>query len=254
VHFDEVATLLHGVPYIRPREARALYEFVLEGDVNEILELGFAHGASTSYMAAALDERKSGRITTMDLHGARARWPNLEEIVEKTGLGSYIEAVYCDTYTWELMKLIERQTRGSICEPMFDFCYVDGAHTWDTDGFAFFLVEKLLRPGGWLLFDDLHWSVSSDPSLMAMPHFAAMPEEHRRTCQIGKVFGLLVCQHPGFESVRVDDNWGWARKKPGENSHASVQPDILEKVYGSTIRRDAELLALRIAQKALRRF
>jgi hypothetical protein len=29
---------------------------------------------------------------------------------------------------------------------------------WDTDGPSLFLVDRLLRPGGWIVFDDIEWS------------------------------------------------------------------------------------------------
>ena len=29
-------------------------------------------------------------------------------------------------------------------EPRFDFCYIDGVHNWADDGFAFFLIDRLL--------------------------------------------------------------------------------------------------------------
>jgi hypothetical protein len=51
------------------------------------------------------------------------------------------------------MKLLEVHA-----DPIYDFCYIDGGHSWDVSGFGFFLVEKLVRPGGWLLFDDLDWT------------------------------------------------------------------------------------------------
>jgi hypothetical protein len=29
---------------------------------------------------------------------------------------------------------------------------------WFVDGLAFFLVHRLLKPGGWIIFDDLDWT------------------------------------------------------------------------------------------------
>ncbi len=52
---------------------KKLYDFILASDVVNILELGFAHGNSTCYMAAALEERSEGHILTMDLASARDR-------------------------------------------------------------------------------------------------------------------------------------------------------------------------------------
>lgn len=41
----------------------------------------------------------------------------------------------------------------------------------------------------------------------------AMPDDERNTAQVGKVFDLLVCGHQQYGQSRVDESWGWARKK-----------------------------------------
>jgi predicted O-methyltransferase YrrM len=250
--FDEASRQLEGVPHIHPRNARALYDFVLQSGANDILELGFAHGASTSYMAAALDERGGGRIITMDLELAKQRQPSLVDTLERTGLAKYVEPVYSAiTYTWELMKLIEQQTHEGVCRPMFDFAFIDGAHTWEADGLAFFLTDKLLRPGGWVLFDDLQWSFD-DESMRGDPFAERMPPDMRSAPQVAKIFDLLVTQHAGFGEFRVDGNWGWARKTGGEVA-GGASPEVLDRVYGTSIRRDVELLARKIARRVVRR-
>lgn len=43
-----------------PEQGQIVYDFVKNSDIENILELGFAHGTSTCYMAAALDEKKAG--------------------------------------------------------------------------------------------------------------------------------------------------------------------------------------------------
>jgi hypothetical protein len=35
------------------------------------------------------------------------------------------------------------------------------AKNWTIDGFPFFLVDKLLRDGGWILFDDFDWTYAA---------------------------------------------------------------------------------------------
>jgi predicted O-methyltransferase YrrM len=251
--FSTAAGLLDGVPYISLEAAQVLYEFILKGGVRDVLELGFAHGSSTCFMAAALDERGSGRITTMDKVEARNREPSLVDLIGRMELRDLVEPIYSEvTYTWELMRMIERNTVDGVCRPAFDFCYIDGAHTWETDGLAFFLVDKLLRPGGWVLFDDLHWSYASDPDLLDKPWIRPLPEDMKATAQVGKVFGLLVAQHPGYGQIRVEGEWGWARKI-GDSATTRTPPDLLNKVYGRPgIARDAALLVRRLTSRLRR--
>ena len=118
------------------------------------------------------------------------------------------------SYDWYLKELIEEQSDNhGNCEPIFDFCYLDGAHNWTIDGLAVFLVEKLLKPGGWLLLDDLEWSYASSPSGAAGPF--PLSEGERRQPHMRAVFDLIVRQHPSFTQFKIQDgNWGWAGKIP----------------------------------------
>jgi hypothetical protein len=70
---------------------------------------------------------------------------------------------YCDSYNWPLMKLIETEP----FEGLFDFCFLDGAHTVAIDALTFFLCDRLLKVGGYMDFDDYGWRLrgsSLDPA------------------------------------------------------------------------------------------
>ena len=214
--FDLLARRLEGVPYTSAERGRLLYDFVCHSRSSSILELGCAHGVSTCYLAGGLDTRADGRgsIQTMDLANSFDREPNLFELLDRTGLGEYVTAEFDNRgYLWTLYEAIASSTsRHGVCKPKFDFCFLDGAHSWATDGCAFFLVDKLLRPGGWILFDDLTWTFGTSRILGGSPRVRAMTAEERDTPQVGAVFDLLVSQHPQYETLRWE-NWGWARKR-----------------------------------------
>jgi hypothetical protein len=80
------------------------------------------------------------------------------------------------------------------------------------DGFAFFLADRLLKPGGWMLFDDLDWTYATGATLGNTEQVRLMPREERETAQVGKVFDLLVRRHPSCGEFKVDESWGWAQK------------------------------------------
>src|SRR6266480_3568439 len=188
MNVDELADTLSALDYAPLTSedgGRKLYLFVQESRPAEVLELGFAHGTSSVYIAAALHELGAGSLTTIDLESALARKPNIHELLDRTGLDAYVQPIFArSSYNWELMKMIEECTRGGATEPCFDFCFLDGAHTWCDDGFAFFLVDKLLRPGGWILFDDLHWRLADSPTMKDDPEVRALSEEERVTPQV----------------------------------------------------------------------
>lgn len=194
------------------KEAKLLDKLIKKHDLKNLLELGFAHGVSSCYMASSLKDNGGGHLTTIDLIGAKDhRHPNIEELLEKVNLTEYVTPYFENTsYTWRLMKFIEEND-----EPIFDFCYIDGAHDWYNDGFAFLLVDKLLKPGGWIVFDDLNWTFASSPSLKDSDYVKRMSDDEKNTPQIKKVFDLLVRTNENYHNFDVINNgwWGIAQKK-----------------------------------------
>lgn len=176
--FHIISQHLNGLPHTPPADAKILYDFIIESRVRNILELGFEHGTSTCYLPAALDEIGSGLVTTINNQTAKTVRPNICDLLDKTGSNKFINPIFAYTsYTWELMRMIENQTIDGLCKPLFDFCFIDGAHTWEVDGLSFFLVEKLLLPGGWILFDDLDWTFASSHALKNTDRVKIMPDD-----------------------------------------------------------------------------
>lgn len=222
MRFEEIAEVVRGIPYMRHDQGRRIYEHVLTQRPAEILEIGTAHGVSAAYMAAALDAIGTGHLTTIDSVRA-ARYYRPESLLDRPGIGQRVTQVRIEdsSYTWWLKNLVERRSDGAgNCQPLYDFCYLDGAHDWTIDGLATVLVEKLLNPGAWLLLDDLDWT-----------HAAGMTEKDERLSTAERnephmrmVFDLLVKQHPSFTELRIeDDEWGWALKAPDQPRRLSLE-------------------------------
>jgi predicted O-methyltransferase YrrM len=159
-------------------------------------------------MAAALASGGKGRMLTIDLLSAKHNEPNIEELLNRVGERSRVDIVYEPTsYTWRLMRLLQENPA-----PRFDLCYLDGAHDWFVDGFAFFLVDRLLRPNGWIVFDDLDWTYAMSPALGHTDRVKHMPEDERTTPQIRLVYDLLVKTHPNYHNFRDEGEWAFAQK------------------------------------------
>jgi predicted O-methyltransferase YrrM len=208
MNIEKIREKVDGIPHMDFTKARVIMKIIIEERFQNLLELGFRHGVSSCYMAGALDELGGGNITTIDLVNARRAEPNIEQLMSSLGLTEYATVFYEPTsYTWRLMKMIEDNP-----SPRFDFCYIDGAHSWFTDGFAFFLVDRLLKPGGRIIFDDLYWTYESSPTLKYTEKVKLMPQDEKSTPQILKIFELLVKTHPSYGEFLVKDGWGYARK------------------------------------------
>lgn len=209
---EDVKKALGDTPFMDLDQGREVTRFIRQQRIRDVLELGFAHGASTCYLAAALADTGGGSIVTVDTEEARGRDPNIDELLSRCGLQGMVTRYFePSSYNWRLMKLLEADPT-----PRFDFCYLDGSHTWAVDALAFFLVDRLLRPGGWILFDDLEFTWDS----LEEKHghdawFRAMPGDERRTKQIRKVCDLLVKTHPGYDEFRLSrhDWWLFAHKR-----------------------------------------
>lgn len=203
----DVKAALGDLPWMTLEQGAAITDFVRRQGSRSILELGFHHGVSTCYLAAALDAA-GGSVTTIDLEHARDLSPSIEELLARLGLERRVTVHYeSSCYTWRLMKLLEEDPT-----PRFDFCYLDAAHRWQVDGFGFFLVDRLLKPGGWLVFDDLDWKAVDYPQFAGEPWYQRMSREERETAQMRKVYELLVKPHPRYGDFRTEGGWAYARK------------------------------------------
>jgi predicted O-methyltransferase YrrM len=154
-HFQNVTEKLGNVRWMDEGRAGVLRDVMEKFDVERVLEIGFLHGKSTAYFAGMLEDRGRGGVVTIDLEKARTFKPNIFEVLETTGLSHRVTPIFAKrSFTWELARMIRQKPR-----PQFDLCYLDGGKTWDVEGFGFFLVDMLLKPGGLILFVDIYWSI-----------------------------------------------------------------------------------------------
>jgi len=219
--FNDAAKTLDGIPHISRHSARVLYDFIRAEQPRDCLELGFAHGASSGYMAAALAANGAGHLTSVDLEASLDFHTTIEQTLDSLGLASRV-SVHRErnSYNWFLKKQIEAQTADDRCTPCYDFVFIDGSKNWTIDGLAFFLADKLLRPGGWILFDDYSWRYA-DAIERGKAHSDGVTARELSADQIDEpnvaaIFALLVMQHPDYANFTVqDDSWAWAQKSEG---------------------------------------
>lgn len=216
--FEKIEAKLSGIPFISKGNARYLYDLIIENGISDILELGIAHGTATCYMAAALSARGGGKITAVDLKAVKNSFnPSAEHQVDTFGFSDFVEVHRMKTgYTWFLHDEIQRATKDGICVPRYDLCIIDGPKNWTIDGAAFFMADKLLRDGGWLIFDDYSWTYANADtrrdSTDGITH-RSLSDAELKTPQIKSVFDLLVKQHPDYSEFSIINNdWAVARK------------------------------------------
>ena len=225
---EESLAQLSFQPLTSRATGRLLYEFAAKDAVEEIVELGCAHGTSTAYLAAALAAKGAGLVRTFDREDTLEREPNLFTVLQHVGVEARVQPTLShSSYTWGLMRILEERTVGQATEPLFDLCFIDGAHTWETDGLAFLLVDRLIRPDRWIVFDDVNWTLGSSPTLKDTPRVAGLSEHERTTPHVRKVIDLLV-RPLGYE-IRFLGNTACAYKPgpdPASSRHQADFDDI----------------------------
>lgn len=131
---DEVEFLTDVVAELRPRAT---------------LEVGLGFGVSALAICDALPPETAHRHIVIDPH-QKAHWHDAGlHNLERAGFTKRLE-FYEDTSYRVLPALEARGTR-------VDFAFVDGWHTFDFVLVDFFYIDRLLRPGGVVAFDDADW-------------------------------------------------------------------------------------------------
>jgi predicted O-methyltransferase YrrM len=223
--FETAYKVLKGIPFISEANAKELYDFIINNNLRNCLELGFAHGVASCYMAAAIDELGGGKLTSVDLIETNAAFdPPIEKLLAELGLEKYVEIHRMQTgYNWFLHNDIKAQSQnsGNVCQPKYDFCIIDGPKNWTIDSSAFFLCDKLLKENGWLIFDDYEWTYVNAASKREVTDgitHRSLSQEELVTPQVKEIFNLLVMQHPNYSNFRIaiDGDWVWAQKKKSD--------------------------------------
>jgi hypothetical protein len=100
------------------------------------------------------------------------------------------------------MKIIA-ENKGAL---LFDYCFLDGAHTVAIDALNFFLCDRLLKVGGYMDFDDYTWRLrgsSLDPS--KIPAIAEQyTDEQMDAYQVKMIVDQLVRPDPRYQEVLKD--------------------------------------------------
>jgi predicted O-methyltransferase YrrM len=104
-----------------------------------------------------------------------------------------------DSYNWSLAQVMAEHTK-----PLYDFVFIDGAHTWAVDALTTFLADRLLKPGGYLDLDDHDWTLAGSPSLRpsAFPLTARMyTDEQIEARQVAMICDLILRRDDRYEEV-----------------------------------------------------
>lgn len=135
------------------------------------------------------------------------------------------------TYAWTLFDLMRSGRR-------FDVVYLDGHHTFYVDLPAFVLADRLLEPGGWLLVDDIRWTLAALRQTLTRQFSAwrfyhrqydwsVYTGEQRSIPHVGLIAEALLIRELGYglDETRSTPYW-WALRKPPHDLPTAANPGL----------------------------
>jgi len=197
------------LPYMNHDQALFMRDIIQKHKFKNLCELGFCHGKSSIYLAAILEEQGFGKLTTFDTTWSETITPKIHNLIDEFSLKDYVTPIISrEGYTWDLAKLIKSNAEK------FDFCYIDGGHTFESTALAFVLIDILLDKESIIIFDDLYWTVNKSISafgngVLSVPMYKDSTFIQRKTEQVKMVCDLIV-PHFNYKLIEINDNLGWA--------------------------------------------
>lgn len=136
---------------ISRRQGEFLQRIVSELKPKTTLEVGLAYGVSAMYICDALDKASDVRHIVIDSHQLTDVWNQGAGLnnLKQAGYQGMVE--FIDAESQRALPRLEASGRK------IDFAFIDGAHTFDHVLVDFFYIDRMLRKGGIIAFDDTGW-------------------------------------------------------------------------------------------------
>jgi predicted O-methyltransferase YrrM len=153
----ERVKVLHA---ISRQKGEFLQELIREVRPVVSLEVGLAHGVSALFICEALSKIDDAHHIIIDPYQGRFDMPHYdlrEDGYKGIGLYNLSRAGYdkmiefYEELSYRVLPRLEEKGRK------IDFAFIDGWHTLDYALVDFFYIDKMLKVGGMVVFDDADW-------------------------------------------------------------------------------------------------
>ncbi|MDJ0618155.1 MAG: class I SAM-dependent methyltransferase [Calothrix sp. MO_192.B10] len=145
---DEKGNIINPFPTATPYEIGTLFdELIKKNNFQRTLEIGMAYGLSTMFICQAHKDKGSGQHIAID--------PNQSTEWKSIGLLNIERACLSENF-----RLFEANSHEVLPQLLtqgekIDFAFIDGSHHFDYALLDFFYIDKLLKVGGYIAFDDI---------------------------------------------------------------------------------------------------
>jgi len=221
ITLDGNVTAVHSGVSLRRGEF--LQSVVREVQPSISLEIGLAHGISAMFICEVLREIGATKHIVVDPNQFGGTWGDSWNgigmaALKRAGFEDLIELHVAPSYA----ALPQLESHVSI-----DFAFVDGWHTFDHCLSDFVLIDRLLRPGGVLVFNDSNW-----PSIRKVCRYVLTNRDYE----------VMRCLHSHHDR----NDWRTSRAMPSlpERVWRELRPEIREPDEELGLAPRAECVAL----------
>lgn len=134
---------------ISRQEGEFLQTLIYELKPVVTLEVGLAFGVSALFICDAVKKSPDTRCLLID--------PQQYSVWKGAGLKNLRDAGYEEIVEFYELPSYQALPQLEVQGRLIDFAFIDGWHTFDFAMIDFFYIDKMLRPGGVIVFDDADW-------------------------------------------------------------------------------------------------
>ncbi len=112
-----------------------------------------------------------------------------------------------DSYSWSLCNMLF-EMREDHLDGIFDVVYLDGAHTFIHDGLSCCLLKEMIKKSGYIVFDDLYWSIGKSPTVNpeVNPGIKNLyTDEQINDYQVQRVVNAFMVNDKSFKQCYIDN-------------------------------------------------
>lgn len=113
-----------------------------------------------------------------------------------------------DSYNWTLSEMLF-EMRNNEQNGMFDVVYIDAVHSFAHDGLACCILKEMIKPGGFMIFDDLNWTFGNNASCnpIAFPKVKEWyTEEQIYDYQIQRVINVFMINDKNWQQIYLNSD------------------------------------------------
>lgn len=113
-----------------------------------------------------------------------------------------------DGYAWVLATMARDLANAGQPVEIFDFVYLDGAHSFHHDAPACAVLKRMIKPGGYLVVDDMKWTFNGSPTMnpTKRPELReSYTDEQLSVPHVGLIVDVLLRPDEEWEEIFLSD-------------------------------------------------